>query len=121
MRAYSDDLRKRVFKDIDAGLKTSGVALKYSVSPAWVRRLKQRRRETGEVAPRKQRRKTAAWIPYTDAILEAVRQAPDATLDEYRTHFALPFSRSALARALVILGLTRKKSPYGPVSRIVPM
>lgn len=121
MKAYSIDLRERVLKDLDAGMKTSAVARKYSVSPAWVRRLKQRRAATGEIAPRQQRHgKHAGWLAHADAIREAVRQAPDATLDEYRQRFHLPMSRATLARALIALGLTRKKSRSGRVSRIVP-
>ena len=120
MRAYSMDLRTRVLADLDAGLKTSAVARKYTVSPAWVRRLKQRRAATGEVAARTQRYQSPAWAPYADAIREAVHQAPDATLDEYRTRFALPISRSALARALIVLGITRKKSRSGRANRTVP-
>ena len=56
MAAYSIDLRLRVLRDADAGLPADEFAEKYSVSRAWVDRLKQRRRETGEVAPRKQTR-----------------------------------------------------------------
>ena len=52
MKAYSMDLRERVLADCDAGMGTDEVAAKFSVSPAWVRRLLQRRRETGETAPR---------------------------------------------------------------------
>ena len=37
--------------DSDAGMKAADVAVKYRVSGSWVRLLKQRRRETGEVAP----------------------------------------------------------------------
>ena len=59
MAAYSMDLRLRVLRDADAGLPSDELAEKYSVSRAWVDRLKQRRRETGEVAPRKQTR----WRP----------------------------------------------------------
>jgi len=122
MKAYSIDLRIRVLKDLDGGMNTSAAATKYSVSPAWVRRLKQRRAATGEVAPRTQRHgKATAWVAHTEAIREAVRQAPDATLDEYRHRFHLPMSRATLARALTLLGLTRKKSRSGRVSRIVPM
>jgi transposase len=121
MKAYSIDLRERVLKDLDGGLRTSAVAAKYSVSPAWVRRLKQRRAATGEIAPRTQRHgKAIAWVAHAEAIREAVRQAPDATLDEYRQRFNLPMSRATLARALIVLGLTRKKSRSGRVSRIVP-
>ena len=40
----------------DAGMASKLVAEKYAVSRAWVDRLKQRRRETGEIAPRHQTR-----------------------------------------------------------------
>ena len=49
MRAYSIDLRERVLRDSDAGLPAAVVAVQYHVSASWVRRLKQRRRETGGV------------------------------------------------------------------------
>jgi transposase len=121
MKAYSMDLRERVLTDVDAGMTTAAVAQKYSVSTAWVRRLKQRRAATGEVAPRTQRHgRAAAWVAYAQAIREAVGQAPDATLDEYRRRFHLPMSRATLARALLALGLTRKKSRSGRVSRSAP-
>jgi transposase len=121
MKAYSIDLRQRVLRDLDAGMTSSAAARKYSVSPAWVRRLKQRRAATGEVKPRQQRHgRVPAAVVYADAIRDAVRQAPDATLDEYRRRFHLPMSRAALARALVVLGLTRKKSRSGRASRIAP-
>jgi transposase len=121
MKAYSMDLRDRVCRDLEQGIKTSAVARKYSVSPAWVRRLKQRRAATGEIAPRQQRHgRVPSWVTHAEAIREAVRQAPDATLDEYRQRFRLPMSRATLARALVVLGLTRKKSRSGRASRIVP-
>ena len=51
MAAYSMDLRLRVLRDAAAGLPSDELAEKYSVSRAWVDRLKPRRRETGEVAP----------------------------------------------------------------------
>jgi hypothetical protein len=84
---------------------TRAVARKYRVSEAWVRRLKQRRRETGRVASIGQRHgPRPGWEPHAEAIGAAVRAAPDLTLDEYRARFALPVSRSALARALAALG-----------------
>jgi hypothetical protein len=46
------DLRERVLDDSDAVMMADAVAEKYRVSGSWVRLLKQRRRETGEVAPR---------------------------------------------------------------------
>jgi transposase len=90
MKAYSIDLRERVLNDLDDGMSSSAVARKYSVSSAWVRRLKQRRDATGEVAPRPQRHgRLPVWVAQAEAIREAVRQAPDATLDEYRQRFKL--------------------------------
>ena len=121
MKAYSLDLRERVLKDCDAGMATSAVAPKYSVSPAWVRRLKQRRRQTGQVAPTAQQHgPRPAWEALADRIRVAVRQAPDLTLREYIARFALPLSKSALARGLAALGLSRKKSRRGPPSRTGP-
>ena len=121
MKAYSLDLRERVLKDCDAGMATSAVAQKYAVSPAWVRRLKQRRRQTGRIAPTAQQHgPRPAWEALADRIRVAVRQAPDLTLREYIDRFALPVSKSALARGLIALGLSRKKSRTGPASRAAP-
>lgn len=47
MKSISLDLRERVLADCDQKMATGDVAKKHRVSPAWVRRLKQRRRETG--------------------------------------------------------------------------
>ena len=52
--AYSMDLRARVLKDADAGRSSNELAERYHVSRAWVGALKQRRRETGTIAPRQQ-------------------------------------------------------------------
>ena len=64
MRAYSMDLRERALLDSDAGMKAADVAAKYRVG-SWVRLLKQRRRETGEVAPRVQRHGRRACLSRT--------------------------------------------------------
>jgi transposase len=118
MRAYSMDLRERVLADCDAGMGTAEVAETFSVSASWVRRLKQRRRETGPVGPTRQRHgPVPAAVTHADPIRAAVRGHPDATLREYREDHGLPVSKSALARALVRLGLSREKSRPGPASR----
>ena len=49
MEAYSLDLRKRVLAACDGGRGTKEVAQLFAVSPAWVRRLKQRRRELNTI------------------------------------------------------------------------
>lgn len=80
--AYSMDLRQRVIDDCDAGLGTKAVAQKYSVSPAWVSRLKQHRRERGDIRPRvgTSRRPTMDH----DRLMALVAEQPDATLIELR-------------------------------------
>jgi transposase len=53
MKTYSQDLRERVVKACDAGAHTRGeLAELFGVSTAWIRRLLQRRRETGSFAAR---------------------------------------------------------------------
>jgi len=53
MEPYPTEMRKRILADCDAGMGTRAAALKYLVSASWVRRLKQRRRENGEISARK--------------------------------------------------------------------
>ena len=120
MKAYSMDLRERVLKDAQAGIATAAVAAKYAVSPAWVRRVKQRA-TAGEVGPKPQRRgPVPAAERFAASIRQAVREAPDATLDEYRQRLNWTMSRATLANALAALGLTRKKSRSGRPSRTAP-
>ena len=61
--AYSMDLRARVLQDADAGLSSGELAARYHVSRAWVDALKQRRRETGTIAPRAQTKFGGACWP----------------------------------------------------------
>lgn len=110
MKAYSMDLRERVLGVCDTGCGTKAVAERFQVSESWVRRLKQRQRERGQIGPCDQRHgPIPGWQSHAEAIRAAVSQHPDATLSEYRERFALPLSRSALSRALIELGLPRKK------------
>ena len=81
MRAYSMDLRERVLHDSDAGMQAAAVASKYRVSASWVRRLKQRRRETGEVAPRQQRYgRHPVLASQLHTLAALIREQPDRTL-----------------------------------------
>jgi transposase len=117
MRAYSMDLRVRVLKDCDGGMATAAVAAKYSVSPAWVRRLKQRRKSTGEVAPRVAQPRPRASVGWADRLRTAVATTPDATLAELKARLALTVSLATLWRAVRDLGLTVKKKSSGRPSK----
>jgi transposase len=97
VQAYSLDLRQRVLADCDRGLATRAVATKYSVSESWLRRLKQRRRETGAIAPRPSNPgPKPSWHAYADHLREAIRQTPDATLAELRDRLHLAVALSTL-------------------------
>lgn len=114
MRAYSMDLRERVLADCDDGMTTAEAAEAHRVSPAWVRRLKQRRRETGEVAPRAGRPgPRPALADAGDRIRQLVRANPGLAAAEYRDRLGVTVAVVTVWRALRRLGLTHKKSPAG--------
>ena len=117
MKAYSVDLRKRVLADCDAGLTTKRAAEKYDVSRSWVRRLKQRRRETGEIGPRPSGGARRTIID-REKLSDLVAQQPDATLVELRERLGVQCTLAAICMALRELKLTFKKSPCGPPSKI---
>jgi transposase len=114
------DLRERVLADSDEGMGPAAVAAQYRVSESWVRRLKQRRRATGETAPRPSGRRPTTWGPYAEAIRAAVRDCPDATLRELKEQLGLAMSLATLWRAIAVLGLTVKKKSSGRRSRTAP-
>lgn len=126
MDAYSLDLRTRVLAACDAGTKTRQVAQRFSVSPAWVRRLKQRRREDGSIAPRP----IPGGKPKLDEsqrarLSEFVQQKPDATLAELRQRLLdelqVRISIGALWETLRRMNFTFKKSRRTQASRPVQM
>ena len=115
MRAYSMDLRRRVFADCDAGWRTKQVAEKYGVSRSWVRRLKQRRRENNEMGPRPNGRRPR--LIDRERLAALVLTQPDATLVELRQRLGVKCSLSAICKALQALKLTFKKSPSAPPNK----
>ena len=107
MRAYSMDLRARALLDSDAGMQAADVAAKYRVSGSWVRRLKQRRRDTGEVAPRVQRHgRRCMREPHLHTVAALIAAHPDRTLAELTDALATPASVPTVWRAVRALGLT---------------
>ncbi len=111
MRAYSMDLRERALLDSDAGMKAADVAAKYRVSGSWVRLLKQRRRDTGEVAPRVQRQGRRGMLePHLHTLAALMAAHPDRTLAELKDALATPARVPTVWRAVRALGLTVKKT-----------
>jgi transposase len=120
MRAYSTDLRQRVLADCDAGMKTGPVADKYTVSTAWVRRLKQRRRQPAPAGPPPRRGRPPALAGQEGRLRRAVADRPDATLAELRDALGLKVSLATLCRALQALRLSVKKKSSRPPSGAGP-
>jgi transposase len=112
MAPYSMDLRTRVLRDSDAGLASNEVAAKYAVSRSWVDRVKQRRRENGETAPRIQTkfRRRALDAHQEQRLVFLITARPDATLAELREALPTTAALSTLWRAIDRLGLTVKKN-----------
>ena len=115
---YSQDLRDRVLAVCDRAMKTKQIATLFSVSTSWVRRVKQRRREHGEVAPRPPE-PTARFVKIDRVRLcELVETHPDATLAELRVMLGVQCSESAIWRALDKMGYSFKKRRFMRQSRI---
>jgi transposase len=58
------ELRRQVLAACDTGLSVEQVARQFDISPSWVRRLKQRRREAGDFGPRQGGGNRRSVIPY---------------------------------------------------------
>jgi len=107
--AYSQDLRDRVLAACDRGMPTKEVADIFAVSPAWVRRVKQRRREFGETVPRSPDPKRRRRKIDRDRLRELVEAHPDATLVELRDMLGVRCADSSIWKALNKMGFTFKK------------
>ena len=114
-KAYSLDLRQKVFGAWQNGEGSQPeIAARFGVSVSFVRDLSRRFRASGGVAAKAH---GGGRVPSADAttcqqIERLVAAHNDHTVDEHRQSLAeagRPLSRSALGRALLKLGLTRKK------------
>jgi len=119
MEAYSLDLRDRVVRACDERMGTRvEIAEIFGVSTAWIRRLLQRRRQGGGYAakPHGGGRRPTLNETGLGKLRSLVQQQPDATIAELCERIGVAISRSAMGRALLKLGLTRKKSRCTPAS-----
>jgi transposase len=124
MTPYSVDLRQRVLDAVDEGKQTKwDISLRFKVSPAWIRRLVQRRRETGSIAPKPHKSGPAPKLneEHRQRLADWVKEKPDATLAELaklvKEHCGVEVSEPTVCRALQDLKLPLKKSRFGPVSK----
>jgi transposase len=112
--AYSQDLRDRVLAACDPGMQSKQIAELFAVSCAWVRRVKQRKREHGQIASRLMGGLRVVKIDL-QTLRALVEKTPDATIRELHRQLestcGIRCSESAVGMALGRLGFTFKKRP----------
>ena len=113
-RAYSQDLRERVFAASDDGERVGEIAELFRVTVGYVSKALPRRRTTGETTVRAQHgHKLPKLAPFYAAIRAYVAERGDVTITELRT-----WSVGLVWHTLKMLTLSLKKSRSGPPSRI---
>jgi transposase len=115
MKAYSQDLRQRVLRAIDAGANQAQVAETFAVSRATIKRYLKARRETGHVTPKAIPGRPAVKGVVLQAHLRAQLEAhPDVTREEhcrlFKATYGIEVSTASITRARQALNWTRKKS-----------
>ncbi|MGH9786331.1 MAG: helix-turn-helix domain-containing protein [Terriglobia bacterium] len=123
MKAYSMDVRRRVLGMCESGRTTREVASVLDVSESWVRRLKQRKRESGSIEPRPTggRRHGHFDAGRLEQLEAWLRQHPDSTLEwlqaRVQREMQLRCSLMAVCRAIKKLGWSLKKNAAGRRTR----
>jgi transposase len=106
------DLRMRVLDACDSGMGTTEVAETFSVSKAWIKILKSRRRETGEIGPRKQKHgRTPILQGHEEELKKVIEEKPDRTIKEITAVLSVKVSHQTVHRVIHRLGYRFKKSP----------
>lgn len=118
-KPYPQELRDRVLAAYDRGMKTKAIADLFLVSPAWARRIKQRRRQTGRTIALPMGGITVVKINM-NRLRELLEQQPDATTVELHRRLNIDCSISAVDMALRRMGWSFKKRRFMPPSRTGP-
>ena len=125
MKAYSQDLRQRVLRAVDAGQTQAEIAKTFAVSVATIKRYLKQRRESGHVQPKTIPGRPATKGAALDAGLLAQLEAHrDATLADHcqlwEAEHRTKVSTASISRAITRLGWTRKKRRWSPANKMRP-
>jgi transposase len=82
MKPYTAEFRGEVLAACDANEGTHDVAVRFKVSESWVRRIKQQRRETGQIAPKTAARRQPKWHAWAEWLVAKITTRPDSYLRE---------------------------------------
>jgi len=113
MKAYSEDLRKKILQAVDRGMPKSEAARAFGVSRSSVKRYAAARREGKPLAPKKHPGSKPKLDQRARKLLEAdVDQRPALTLKERRRFLkemvGVSVSESTLSRLLRKMGFSPK-------------
>ena len=114
MKAYSEDLRERVIRAVEAGRRREEVAARFEVSVPTIERWVRLKRETGGLSPRPVPGSVAVKTAGLQAaLLDRLAGHADATLADHSSWWQgvsdWAVSTATMGRALTRLGWTRKK------------
>jgi len=121
MKAISMELRERILASYDRGQETRmQVAARFCVSEGLVKRLLSQRKKTGKIDIGYYRcgRKPMLKKKHGAALRALLANKPDLTLRQQRTALGLECSLAAIHYVLRNMGLTYKKRPSRPASKI---
>lgn len=124
MATLSMDLRQRILNAYDrGGVTRDEVARRFEVSLGMVKKLLRQRSQLGTIEPLHHRsgRKPVILDSHRRQMRELLKQQPDLTLEEIRSHLGLNCTVQAIHYVLADMGLTYKKRRSGRRSNPVLM
>lgn len=99
---YSNDLRERIIKAAEKGMKVSEIADIFGVKPSTIYKYKKQHRETGDfrIRPQNQGRNSKLNKDQIEQVRQIILDKPDITLGEMVEELKLPICISALCRMI---------------------
>ena len=113
MRAYSNDLREKIIKAIEAGELGTHVAQRFDVAKSFVYKIYKRYKETGSYeAFRQPGVKRKLKDEEIQRLKDLVAENPSATLDELKELGNFAVCRTTIYNTLKNLKITYKKKSF---------
>jgi transposase len=118
MRAYSEDLRRKIVEAIERGVSKAGAARLFGVSLSSVKRYTRIANRGDSLKPNKGGGRPSKIDESAEKLLEEdVKERPAATVSDRRRFLehlmGEPLSDSTVRRLLKRLGFSRKKEAWG--------
>jgi transposase len=118
MRAYSEDLRKKIVTAIERGMSKAQAARTFDVSLSSVKRYSRIAREGGSLEPRKSPGRPTKTDQNAQLLLEKdVEERPAATISQRRRFLehitSTTLSDSTVRRLMTRMGFSQKNGVWG--------